>query len=337
MKRALTCLLLSAGLTIACVAWLANTASPTLEIRDQPWLMPTGKIFRGHSPGQVFECTDETLTAIDVVLVQQGDGPIEAVRGRLRARGPEGEILREVVRTPETRGPAWVRFDFDDLPDAAGRRLCFELSPAGDAALSNVSAWISWRGKLGQSRDWGDRILGPELAPFEVTFRSYHEDLSAIAVAFDGLNVPAGECRLDLFREDTGELVRTGRLGASSPIAGGYALFTFEPIEESRWRSYTFRLTLPADARPVGTEEGVSCMNFHGTGEVAAELVGMTHGGALLHDRDLVLRTFGERSASSRLALLVERMGRARLLLVGALATLANTVLLTLLSGRPKR
>lgn len=336
MRRALGSFAVSAGLTLAAVAWLAATTAPTLEIRAQPWLMPAGKLFRGHPVGQVFECTDETLTAIDVVLVQQGqEDPIESVRGTLRARGPEGEVLREVVKTPETRGPAWVRFDFEDLPDAAGRRLCFELSPAGEAALSNVSAWISWRGKLGQSRAWGDRILGRELAPYEVTFRSYHEDLSALAVAFDGLDVPAGECRLDLFRGD--ELVRVGRLGASSPLAGGYALFTFEPIPESRWRQYTFRLTLPADARPVGTAEGVSCMSIHGSGDVRPELVGMTHGAARFHDRDLVFRTFGEQSAAARLALLVERAGRVRLLLVGVLATLANTVLLTLLSGRRKR
>ena len=123
--------------------------------------------------------------------------------------------------------------------------------------------------------------------------------------------------------------MREGRLGHASPVAAGYAIFTFPPIERSRGRWYTFRLTVPPDARMVGTEEGVSCMNFHGRGELDPNLAGMTLGAAHFHDRDLIFRTWSDRGLADNARRLAQRGGRARFFWIALLSIAANAAVLT--------
>ena len=155
------------------------------------------------------------------------------------------------------------------------------------------------------------------------------DNLSAVALAVDGLNVPAGACRLEIRQVGTEEVLREGLLHHDSPIAGGYAVFSFEPLERSRWLDLEYRFELQEDARVLSSDRGISTISLHGAAPETEWLLGMTRGAQLVPHRDLIFRASGETSATEQLTILFERLAWPKLLAAWLLSWIASGLLLT--------
>lgn len=310
------CLAIGALVTATAVAttWqaLSGERLAFLSVRIAPLRTQTGKVFSAFAPGQLFHVPEgaDGLDRIDVKLVLQAPNP-EATRKIVldlrrvpKDRQLQGTLLDLPVERSALMGetnavqgaPLWVPFNFDPIEDSDGATFHLSLRAAYDAPLSDWTPWTSLRARYGAGNPWGDRVHTPPPPPF--VFRTMFDELSAIGIAVDGLDAAAGEVSLDLYElpgEDQkaeGVLVRQGLLGHRAPLAAAYALFTFEPLTDARWKFFRLELNLPDNARVIGNDVGVSGLTYHGEGVAPPELIGQTLGEERFTDRDLVFRAF---------------------------------------------
>lgn len=302
---------------------------PDVEVRTVPRRTHGGKLLAEHPAGQGFRCRWNDLARIDVGLVSPGPAGDAALELVLRAGGPNGEVLRRSRTAPgELQGQGhFAAFEFEPLADSAGRELWFELGPPADASPSPYSPWIRFHGQPGHDTPWGNRIVVGTVIETALTNTSHepdlldpgnvpHPNLRALAFATDSV-VPGSETlRLELFEEGREDPVREVELGSENEVHGGYLFFSFPPIEESRWKNYRYRVSLPPDSRLVGFELGPSVKSFHGAPVEGSPLLGASLGGVAYPDRDLVFRAWSSPSAGDVAALLRERTGGKEILAV---------------------
>lgn len=305
-----------------------STQRPALDVRAVPRQLPAGKIFAGHAFGQTFKYPAYELSRIEVLLVRQPGESSHALRLTLREGGPTGRVLHTVESTPAASepGPQFIEFEFPPRLYASGGTYHFAIGGSEATGASDWSPWISWRGRSGAALPWGDHTVGPNEAT--LTVKSLRDKLAAVALAVDGLNVPAGTCLLEVREAGREELLRTGELQHNSPIAGGYALFSFDPIADSRWREYDLRFVLPQDARVVAGEQGLSTISLHGAAPATESLLGMTQAGHALPHRDLIFRASGKVDQLGRLTLLFERIAWPKLFIAWLLSWIAGGLVL---------
>lgn len=336
MIRAVSSLLWVLALTaVGAVLWLRPTLATwfDIEVRSQPWQTHSGRLRHDTPLGERFVCEAPDLERIDVALAPLGSAAAEtAVEFQLRADGPDGPILRRAVAQGADlpRGGGFLPFEFEPLEESAGRQLFFQIRPT--AEQSDLSAWLRYRGQVGDRRPWGDRTLsGPVI---EGQLRAEQPLLCAIAFAVDVLPVGDGVVELELF-DEAGESIRRTPLEPDASVDTGYAFFPFEPITGSRWKVYRYRLTLPEEARIIATEEGPSFFGLHGWPEVGdGPLLGMSVGVRMVPDRDLIFRARCRKSPREGLELLRERLGPRGLVGVGVWVLAASLFLYTLATRR---
>lgn len=328
MRRTLLAFALALVFSSGFLLLVTRSHPASLEIRTQPWQMPAGKLFHGHAIGQHFVCPTNSLTEIQVALVRQPGDSGRGLRLTLKSEGPAGEVLRtsEVTPAADTNGPAFIAFPFTEVADMADKPLYFELEGLQRDQLSDWSPWISWRGITGAGKPWGDRYVASETVRDEVL--AIQDDWTGVALAVDGLNVPAGRCELIVRESGQEETLRIGTVTHASPIAAGYAVFTFDPIERSRWRDYELEFVLPEGARVVESDRGLSALSLHGPAPEATveqgKLGGLTRAGRIVPHRDLIFRTYGTPDAELVLGTLLERAGTWRIALVWLLSWIAG-------------
>lgn len=325
MIRALSSLLWALALTaVGAVLWLRPTLATwfDVEVRSTPWQTHSGRLRHDRPLGERFVCPAPDLERIDVALAPLGPAAEEtAVEFQLRADGPDGPILRRAVAQGNElpRGGGFLAFEFEPLESSAGRPLFFQIRPTAEQA--DLSAWLRYRGQVGDRRPWGDRTLsGPVI---EGELRAEQPLLCAIAFAVDVLPTGDGTVELELF-DEAGESVRRAPLEPHASVDTGYAFFPFEPITGSRWKVYRYRLNLPEGARLIGTEEGPSFFGLHGWPEIGeGPLLGMSVGVRMVTDRDLIFRARCRKSPREGFRLLGDRLGSRGLLgvVVWVLAT----------------
>jgi hypothetical protein len=295
-----------------------------VEVRTVPRRTQTGKLSKEHPLGQGFRCEWDGLARIEVMLT-----PLGPIRGAelelsLRAEDSRGPVLRSVRTEPGYLPPSgeFVAFEFEPLPESAGREFWFELSVPGEAHWSPYSAWIRYHGQPGVETAWGNRVLQGTVLEGELEdhttlpggrklwLKVPHPHLSAVAIAFE--TVRGGRAQLELWHADAAPdapPLRSVILSGDAGTRGGYAFFAFEPITESRWKSYRYRLTMGEAARPVGFETGLSFRSFHGGTAAEAPLLGVTQGASLHTDRSLIFRALSAPAATEVLQRITARAG----------------------------
>lgn len=296
-----------AALVVGLAAFLATSQRlPDLEVRTIPWRTPAGGAQAAAPPGETFVAARDGLRRIDLAVTPLEPASAVDLELVLRDGGPEGEVLRRVTGSgfePFQWG-GWLRFDLEPLPDSAGRRLHLALLPAHAAPASHVAPYVRYRGVAGRGRWEGEAVLDGPLVEGELL--SEQPDLRALAFFLPRLE---GTLTLTLLDAETGRELRRASSTPPAPVTWGWVPLGFEPIAESRWKRYGYRLELPAGAELRAGDEGPSFFPFHGSGEVDGRLVGMTLGGALLDDRDLVFRAWSRSGPGTAAALLAERLG----------------------------
>lgn len=329
MRASRTVLALAAGGLLACAAGLLPFAAGLgeawdVEVRTVPRRTQTGKLAQDERLGQGFRCAWDGLARVEVLLTPLG--PVAGAELELLLRGsdPRGPVLRQarVQPGPLPGGGDFVAFDFEPVPDSAGREFWFELSVPGEARWSPYSAWIRYHGQPGMETAWGNRVLAGTV--FEGELRDHtigpggrqlwlrvpHPHLSAVAVAFEAVRGERAQLELwELEAAPDAAPLRKVLLPSQAGARGGYAFFTFEPIEDSRWRSFRYRLTTGDAARVVGFESGISFKSFHGGTAAEAPLLGVTQGASLHLDRSLVFRAGRAPSRGAVLRRIGDRAG----------------------------
>lgn len=334
--------------------WLAAGDLPDIEIRTVPWRAHSGRLLARWPLAQGFRCETDGLRRIEVALVslvRPSNGGVELT---LRAGGPDGAALRTVEVRPGdlAQGGEWVAFDFEPVADSAGRDFWFELSPTADRRPGDHGAHVRYHGQVGHIGTWAGRVVpGPvvegvlrAVKPLRPRPRAEgappvdevpHPNLRAVAFAAQDVAPRLGEVKLELWREgDEGPPLRTVVLGPENEVRNGFLIFAFEPIADSRWTRYRYRLTLHDRAALIGDELGPTMLTFHGTEDGDGRLLGLARGGVVVGDRDLVFRAWGERDRARAFGLIRERAGW-RLWLAAALwiAAVAIVVRLFLVAG----
>ena len=337
-KRALFLMLWT--LALAAVTALVPLAAlapelPDVEVRTVPWRTHGGKLVAAHPVGEGFRCRWNGLARIEVGLVSLAPPAGAEVELVLRADSPDGEILRRSRTVPgELPGQGhFASFEFEPLADSAGRELWFELAPPEGGSPSPYSPWVRFHGQPGHDTPWGNRIVQGPVIEGKLADASRppstedpgnvpHANLRALAFATDSLIPGSGAVKLELFEQGRDAPVRSVELGEENEVHGGYVFFSFPPIEESRWKSYRYRVNVPPDSRLVGFELGPSVKTFHGAELGERALLGASLGGVRHPDRDLVFRAWSSPARTEVLALILERAG-GRLILAALLWTLA--------------
>ena len=298
-----------------------------LDVRVRVPRTPAGRVFQSFRPGQFFRCDFYNLQRIDVLVNQQGDQPYPGLFLELR-QVPEDAVDRfsaqKVIRSapmvvpPGSQGISWAVFAFDTIPESKGALFHFSLQPDKGEYLSHWSPFVSPRSTTGEVWPWGGLIEGSQPS---LEFRARHSDLSAIALGVDGLDAAAGEPHLVLYElpqagspyQDPKPVAR-GELHHKAPIAAGYALFTFEPVAESRYRDYRVQWHLPENARVVGQEGVPAVVTYYGEGQISGQPLGQTLVQDTMPNRDLIFRALGEDGAASNWRKLKERGAAGRYL-----------------------
>jgi hypothetical protein len=309
-----------------------------LEVRAEPWRIHSGQVRAGAPVGEGFTAVRDGLERIDVAVTDFTDQPPAEIELVLRADGPQGLELRRVRAArlePATQG-GWLVFEFEPVADSAGRRFHAQLGPASGVEMCWYAPWIRFRGLADRGQTWGERVFeGPVV---EGTFISDHATLRGLAFGGEMLG---GSAELVLSDRD-GREVRRVRVEDPGPIEWGWLVFGFEPIAESRWRTWSYRIELPPGGRLRGTFDdalrrnpgGPARVGFYGGGRVDGHLQGMTRAGELLADRDLVLRTWSERGLGVAWALLRERLGGRGLWAAACLASACGLLVAALGASR---
>jgi len=300
-----------------------------LDVRGAPWRVSIGPVPASAPVGETFTAVRDGLERIDVAVADYTDQPPDQVELVLRADGPAGAELRRVraARLEAMAQGGWLEFEFEPVPDSAGRRFHAQIGPAEGVELCAYAPWLRFRGLADRGEPWGGEAFdGPVV---EGEFLSDHTALRGLAFGGEELGGPA---ELVLYDRDGSELRRV-RVESPVPLEWGWLVFGFEPISTSRWRTWRYRLELPPGAHLRGSGKDPARVGFYGSGRVDEHLAGMTRGGEQLSDRDLGLRTFSRRGPGVALGLLRERMGARGLaalaLLVGASVALALAGLAT--------
>lgn len=310
MRRAITygwwaalCIL---GLLAPC--WFLLDAPLEHDIRSRPLHVHGGLISRAAPVGQTFFCSSPGLHRIDVALERTRPESTE-LAFTLRADGPHGAVLRRVVAIPDARHrSSLLQFSFDSLPDSAGRWFHFELAPAGEEPLASHSAWLRYHGQVGLRSAWGNESIKSE-EQFG-SFLSPLHNLRAVAVAFDDATTERGALRLRLWAEDdSGPAVRRSTLPLPTVVQGGFAIFSFPPIAESRGKKYLCSVTSDGPQRFILRDDWPVIRTFHGTPGSRPGLRGSTSGGNAQADRDIMFRAWSDRDRLHNLQVLRERLG----------------------------
>lgn len=310
--------------TLALVVW--SLAVRDLDVRGAPWRITAGPILAGQPVGQGFTAVRDGLERVEVAVADVSDQPADEVELVLRAEGPEGEELRRVraVRIDREARNAWLVFEFEPVPDSGGRRLHVELGPAPDVEVCHHAPFVRFRGADDWGEPWGaSEFSGPVV---EGGFISYFSMLRGLAFGGEHLGGPA---ELVLLDENDVE-VRRARLAERPAAEWGWLVFGFEEIEDSRWRTWRYRIELPEGGVLRGSDQEPSRVGYYGEGNADVHLHGMTLGDERFEDRDLGLRTFSARGPGVAWNLLRERLGAkglAGLALLGLAAGLLGAAL----------
>lgn len=288
---------------------------PMIDVRTIPLITHQGGLTPQYPTGEIFNCTQDGLHKIDVILTVIGPSLRAHVTLKLRANSPEGVVLREVRVKPELarNAPSWASFEFEPITDSKDKTFHFSIEPADEAA-TKLSPWVRYHGQLGRNDPWGDRFL-PAGATHEGDFISAHANLRSLAFPVESMFPNLGSTTLAIFDDSSSmEPVRTCTLKLSDETHLGWSFFSFEPIPESRWKRYYFKLNVPKHCRLIGTEdESLRVIpvfkTFHGQELLSSPLLGLTRGSLRQPDRDLVFRAWCEDPPSAVLARLEERTG----------------------------
>lgn len=310
---------LLAGLLAALVGALAllvgSWGLPDLDVRALWFRVSVGHTQAASPPGQLVRCERDGLHRVDMAVTDiYGTAPqdLELV---VRDGGPTGEVLRRApgagFRPLDSGG--WLRFDLERIADSGGRALHLSLLPAGEAASSHVAAMTRLRGVVDGLRPWGEQVFEGPLIEDELVSRQ--PDLRGLSVYFRELE---GRVALVLYDADSGRELRRSEAEARAPVLDGWVALGFEPLADSRWKRYRYRLALPPGARLVGPPEGPTLAAWHGSGEVDERLGTMTLGDRALPERDLLLRAWTTSGPGLAFARLGERLGWRLLPLVVA-------------------
>jgi len=331
MRRLIASIAWTAGLALVgglLPLWIAAGDLPDIEVRTRPLRAHAGRLLARHPIGQGFRCESEGLWRIEVALasiVLPARGGVEL---NVRAGGPKGTLLRSSVVRPGVLAPGGelVAFDFEPLMGSAGRALWFDLRPTEDLRPAAYCAYLRTHGQVGHHGVWGTRLhagpvvegvlrasQAPEFQPRAgdpLLDEVPHPNLRSVAVAVAEVDPRHGEVRLELWEEGVdGPPVRRVTLAEEDATHSGFVWFSFEPIAESRWKRFRFRITLPEGAALIGDEIGPTMITFHGAQQGHARLLGLSRGSTVTGDRDLVFRAWGARDRLGSLRKMAERAG----------------------------
>lgn len=317
MRAPLAAALLALG-TTALALILGGAQVRDLDVRSAPWRLSLGHLRAGSTAGEVFTAVRDGLERVDVAVADFTDQSPAEVELVLRADGPQGAELRRARGErllPGDQG-GWLVFEFEPVPDSAGRRFHVSIGPAPGVEVCWYAPWIRFRGLPDRGARWSESAFpGPVV---EGRFISDHASLRGLAFGGEGLGGPAELVLLDL----EGRELRRSRFENPEPVEWGWLVFGFEALEASRWKTLAYRLEIPPGAVLRGTSEGPARVSYFGGGSVDPHLGGLTYGEQAFSDRDLALRTWSERGSGVALAQLRERLG-ARGLAAAALFVLA--------------
>ncbi|MBN2054097.1 glycosyltransferase family 2 protein [bacterium] len=99
-----------------------------------------GEIFGERRPGQLFTCTDAGLCRIDVFMATFARTNSCGLRFILTS--PGGDLVAErLVDCAAVKDNAYHSFEFEPLPDSAGRHYRFHLESADAAPGNSVTIW----------------------------------------------------------------------------------------------------------------------------------------------------------------------------------------------------
>lgn len=288
---------------------------PMINVRTAPLVTHQGGLTPLNPTGEIFRCTQDGLRRIDVLLIMIDPSLRANVTLKLRANSPEGVVLREVKVKPELTHniSSWANFEFKPIADSKDKTFHFSLEPADEAA-TNLSPYVRYHGQLGRNDPWGDRYL-PAGVTHEADFISAHANLRSLAFPVESMFPNLGTTTLAIFDDTSSkDPVRTTTLKLPDETHLGWSFFSFEPIPESRWKRYYFKLNVPEHCRLIGTEDESRRVipvfkTFHGQELMTSPLLGMTRGSMRQPDRDLVFQAWCEDPPNAVLARLEERTG----------------------------
>ncbi len=333
MRRTIPILFLLGALALPPAALLrAAEGLPEIAMRSHHRSTDSGRLLARFPVGQRFRCEHDGLHRIEVALVPRASPVAGELALVLYAEPPAGEPLGEPLRRvvipvpPLGRRGDFVPFEFEPVPDSAGRTFRFWLLPTAKLRPATVSAWMRFHGREGSIVRWGEKTFAGPLV--EGSLLSPARDLRALAVGFRQVAPRLGEVRLELWLDEVrGEPLRVATLAPEDETIGGWTFFTFEPIPDSLHREIHYRLHLPEHARVAGGRRGAAVSTLHGRDEPGGPLLGMLKGTREYPDRDLFFRAYTERPAAREAAALVH----SRPLAFGAAAALwLGTVALVL-------
>jgi hypothetical protein len=330
MRTALLTALLA--LATGLVAFLGSSLElPDLEVRTIPWNTAAGGLRAAAPAGETFQCERNGLDRVDVAVTPLDPAKPENLELVLRADGPQGEVLRRAIGSelePYQWG-GWLQFRFEPVADSAGRRFHVSIGLAGDTEKTHVAPFARYRGHIGRGK-WQGEIR--RSGTIEAELLSEEPDLRAL-----GFFLPrfSGPIELALLDAQSGVELRRGRFEPPAPTEYAWVIVSFDPIHESRWKRYRYRIELAPGDEQLADDKGPCYFPFHGSGAVDARLGGMTLGSLELADRDLIVRAWSDTGPGNAFDTLRARLGWRLLPMV--LAWLAASALLGFALDRARR
>lgn len=269
-----------------------------LDIRSIPRDTLAGRLHRGQPIGQTFTGAPLFVDRIEVPFQRMGLARDERIELRYRTEEAESQTRRVECTVPRTPNGTMV-FELGDSLLSGNCVHHFELEPLLDGP-SEVLVYTRYRALAADRRNPapGSASCGA----VEGALRAKADRLCGIAIAVTSLDPARGPSALALFDEERAEAVRVSRPELPARIADGWAFFPFPPVEESRGRSYRFRVALPPETGVMGRCNQPAWIALHGQPEGSDAAGGMTWAGRLLADRDLVFAVRGRGASSMRRA-----------------------------------
>jgi len=330
MRTALCTTLLALATGLAAFV-VSSRELPDLEVRTIPWNTAAGGLRAAAPAGETFQCERNGLERVDVAVTPLGPAKPEDLELVLRADGPQGEVLRRAngSQLQPYQWGGWLEFRFEPVADSARRRFHVALQPAGASAQTHVAPYARYRSHIGRGKWQGEARRSGAI---EGELLSEEPDLRALAFFLPQVSGPVELALLDAV---SGVELRRARFEPPAPTEYAWVILSFDPIHDSRWKRYRYRLELSPGDELQADDTGPNYFPFHGSGAVDARLGGMTLGALELPDRDLIFRAWSDTGPSNALTTLRARLGWR--LLPMALAWLAASALLGLTLDRARR